>query len=160
MIKFWKLLNRAIFLTIFFIPIFLKPSLSEVKDIWQQSQNIKKTQSNPEFGNQQELPPTAINSTSKQQLAISSIQEVKIKKEANEIIFGIYDPVTTGIPVNFWSKIDSKVFHGLSSDLLSSRNSYATNQIIKKIFFSKVNLSEFDDKGLSYLNFVILFFGQ
>jgi len=40
--NFWKLLNRAIFLTIFFIPIFLQPSLADVKDIWKQSQNIKK----------------------------------------------------------------------------------------------------------------------
>ena len=118
--KFWKLLNRAIFLTIFFIPIFLQPSLADVKDIWKQSQNIKKIQSNSnsEFGSQQELPPTTINPTSQQQLGTSSIQEVKIKKETNEVIFGIYDPGTTGIPVNFWSGIDSKLFQGLSSDLL------------------------------------------
>ena len=160
--KFWKLLNRAIFLTIFFIPIFLQPSLADVKDIWKQSQNIKKIQpnSNSEFGSQQELPPTTINPTSQQQLGTSGIQEVKIKKETNEVIFGIYDPATTGIPVNFWSGIDSKLFQGLSSDLLSDPNSFATNYIIKKIFFSKVNLSEFDDKGMSYLNFISLFLAQ
>ena len=160
--KFWKLLNRAIFLTIFFIPIFLQPSLSDVKDIWQQSQNIKKTESKSisELGSQQELPPTTINLTSQQQLGTSSIQEVKIKKETDEIIFGIYDPVTTGIPVNFWHRIDSKLFESLSLDLLSSQNSFATNHIIKKIFFSKINLSEFDDKGMSYLNLISLFLAQ
>jgi len=160
--KFWKLLNRAIFLTIFFISIFLQPSLSDIKDIWKQSQNIKKIQpnSNSEFGSQQELPPTTINPTSQQQLGTSSIQEVKIKKETNEVIFGIYDPGTTGIPVNFWSGIDSKLFQTFSSDLLSGQNSFATNHIIKKIFFSKVNLSEFDDKGMSYLNFISLFLAQ
>lgn len=123
--KFWKLLNRAIFLTIFFISIFLQPSLSDIKDIWKQSQNIKKIQpnSNSEFGSQQELPPTTINPTSQQQLGTSSIQEVKIKKETNEVIFGIYDPGTTGIPVNFWSGIDSKLFQTFSSDLLSGQNS-------------------------------------
>lgn len=160
--KFWKLLNRAIFLTIFFIPILLQPSLSDVKDIWKQSQNIKKIESKPdsEFGSQQELPPTTINPTSQQQLGTSGIQEVKIKKETNEVIFGIYDPATTGIPVNFWSGIDSKLFQGLSSDLLSNSNSFATNYIIKKIFFSKVNLSEFDDKGIAYLNFISLFLAK
>ena len=160
--KFWKLLNRAIFLTIFFIPIFLQPSLSDVKDIWKQSQNIKKIESKPdsEFGSQQELPPTTINPASQQQLGTSSIQEVKIKKETNEVIFGIYDPATTGIPVNFWSGIDSKLFQDLSSDLLSDPNSFATNYTIKKIFFSKVNLSEFDDKGISYLNFISLFLAK
>ena len=160
--KFWKLLNRAIFLTIFFIPIFLQPSLADVKDIWKQSQNIKKIESKPdtEFNSQQELPLTTINPTSQQQLGASGIQEVKIKKETNEIIFGIYDPATTGIPVNFWSGIDSKLFQGLSSDLLSDLNSFATNYTIKKIFFSKVNLSEFDDKGISYLNFISLFLAK
>ena len=160
--KFWKLLNRAIFLTIFFIPIFLQPSLADVKDIWKQSQNIKKIESKPnsEFGSQQELPPTTINPTFQQQLGTSGIQEVKIKKETNEVIFGIYDPATTGIPVNFWSGIDSKLFQGLSSDLLSDPNSFATNYIIKKIFFSKVNLSEFDDKGIAYLNFISLFLAK
>ena len=160
--KFWKLLNRAIFLTIFFIPIFLQPSLADVKDIWKQSQNIKKieSKSDSEFGIQQELPPTTINPTSQQQLGTSGIQEVKIKKETNEVIFGIYDPATTGIPVNFWSGIDSKLFQGLSSDLLSNPNSFATNYIIKKIFFSKVNLLEFDDKGIAYLNFISLFLAK
>ena len=160
--KFWKLLNRAIFLTIFFIPIFLQPSLADVKDIWKQSQNIKKieSKSDSEFGSQQELPPTTINPTSQQQLGTSGIQEVKIKKETNEVIFGIYDPATTGIPVNFWSGIDSKLFQGLSSDLLSNPNSFATNYIIKKIFFSKVNLLEFDDKGIAYLNFISLFLAK
>jgi len=160
--KFWKLLNRAIFLTIFFIPIFLQPSLADVKDIWKQSQNIKKieSKSDSEFGSQQELPPTTINPTSQQQLGTSGIQEVKIKKETNEVIFGIYDPATTGIPVNFWSGIDSKLFQDLSSDLLSDPNSFATNYTIKKIFFSKVNLSEFDDKGISYLNFISLFLAK
>ena len=160
--KFWKLLNRAIFLTIFFIPIFLQPSLSDVKDIWKQSQNIKKIESKPdsEFGSQQELPPTTINPASQQQLGTSSIQEVKIKKEKNEVIFGIYDPARTGISVNFWSGIDSKLFQGLSSDLLNGPNSFATNHTIKKIFFSKVNLSEFDDKGISYLNFISLFLAK
>ncbi|MDC0413081.1 hypothetical protein OAM44_02230 [Pelagibacteraceae bacterium] len=160
--KFWKLLNRAIFLTIFFIPIFLQLSLADVKDIWKQSQNIKKIESKPdtEFNSQQELPLTTINPTSQQQLGTSGIQEVKIKKETNEIIFGIYDPATTGIPVNFWSGIDSKLFQGLSSDLLSDPNSFATNYTIKKIFFSKVNLSEFDDKGISYLNFISLFLAK
>ena len=160
--KFWKLLNRAIFLTIFLIPIFLQPSSADVKDIWKQSQNIKKieSKSDSEFGSQQELPPTTINPTSQQQLGISGIQEVKIKKETNEVIFGIYDPATTGIPVNFWSRIDSKVFQGLSSDFLSDPNSFATNYTIKKIFFSKVNLSEFDDKGISYLNFISFFLAK
>jgi hypothetical protein len=140
----------------------LQPSLSDIKDIWKQSQNIKKIQpnSNSEFGSQQELPPTTINPTSQQQLGTSSIQEVKIKKETNEVIFGIYDPGTTGIPVNFWSGIDSKLFQGLSSDLLSNPNSFATNYIIKKIFFSKVNLLEFDDKGIAYLNFISLFLAK
>jgi hypothetical protein len=140
----------------------LQPSLSDIKDIWKQSQNIKKIQpnSNSEFGSQQELPPTTINPTSQQQLGTSSIQEVKIKKETNEVIFGIYDPGTTGIPVNFWSGIDSKLFQTFSSDLLSGQNSFTTNHIIKKIFFSKVNLSEFDDKGMSYLNFISLFLAQ
>ena len=160
--KFWKLLNRSIFLTIFLIPIFLQPSSADVQDIWKQSQNIKKieSKSDSEFGSQQELPPTTINPTSQQQLGISGIQEVKIKKETNEVIFGIYDPATTGIPVNFWFGIDSKVFQGLSSDLLSDPNSFATNYIIKKIFFSKVNLSEFDDKGISYLNFISFFLAK
>ena len=140
----------------------MQPSLADVKDIWKQSQNIKKIESKPdsEFGSQQELPPTTINPTSQQQLGTSGIQEVKIKKETNEIIFGIYDPATTGIPVNFWSGIDSKLFQGLSSDLLSDPNSFATNYTIKKIFFSKVNLSEFDDKGISYLNFISLFLAK
>ena len=103
----------------------MQPSLSDIKDIWKQSQNIKKIQpnSNSEFGSQQELPPTTINPTSQQQLGTSSIQEVKIKKETNEVIFGIYDPGTTGIPVNFWSGIDSKLFQTFSSDLLSGQNS-------------------------------------
>ncbi|MDB9711732.1 hypothetical protein OAA42_01385 [Pelagibacteraceae bacterium] len=136
--------------------------MADVKDIWKQSQNIKKIESKPdtEFNSQQELPLTTINPTSQQQLGTSGIQEVKIKKETNEIIFGIYDPATTGIPVNFWSGIDSKLFQGLSSDLLSDPNSFATNYTIKKIFFSKVNLSEFDDKGISYLNFISLFLAK
>ena len=140
----------------------MQPSLADVKDIWKQSQNIKKieSKSDSEFGSQQELPPTTINPTSQQQLGTSGIQEVKIKKETNEVIFGIYDPATTGIPVNFWSGIDSKLFQGLSSDLLSNPNSFATNYIIKKIFFSKVNLSEFDDKGIAYLNFISLFLAK
>ena len=140
----------------------MQPSLADVKDIWKQSQNIKKieSKSDSEFGSQQELPPTTINPTSQQQLGTSGIQEVKIKKETNEVIFGIYDPATTGIPVNFWSGIDSKLFQGLSSDLLSDPNSFATNYTIKKIFFSKVNLSEFDDKGISYLNFISLFLAK
>lgn len=140
----------------------MQPSLADVKDIWKQSQNIKKieSKSDSEFGSQQELPPTTINPTSQQQLGTSGIQEVKIKKETNEVIFGIYDPATTGIPVNFWSGIDSKLFQDLSSDLLSDPNSFATNYTIKKIFFSKVNLSEFDDKGISYLNFISLFLAK
>ncbi len=140
----------------------MQPSSADVQDIWKQSQNIKKieSKSDSEFGSQQELPPTTINPTSQQQLGISGIQEVKIKKETNEVIFGIYDPATTGIPVNFWFGIDSKVFQGLSSDLLSDPNSFATNYIIKKIFFSKVNLSEFDDKGISYLNFISFFLAK
>jgi len=160
--KFWKLLNRAIFLTIFFTPLFLQPSLSDVKDIWQQSQSIKKIESkfNSAFDIKQELPLTTINSISQKQFSTSDIQEVKIKKKTNEIIFGIYDPRVTGIPVNFWSEIDSKVFKKLTSDLLSDQNSLATNHLIKKIFFSKINLSKFDDKGMSFLNFISFFLAQ
>ena len=71
----------------------MQPSSADVKDIWKQSQNIKKieSKSDSEFGSQQELPPTTINPTSQQQLGTSGIQEVKIKKETNEVIFGIYD---------------------------------------------------------------------
>jgi len=153
--KFWKLSNKLLLSSFFCCVLLAQPSLSETKDIWQQSKNIKpiENKENLEIQNKIELPPTTIGSIPKTELQISSINQSAIEKQDREVIFGIYDPKTTNIPINFWRNIPSNVFDNLGSEMFKSDNSYSTNELIKKIFFSKTNLSNLDDKGLGYLNF-------
>ena len=142
--KFWKLLSRTIFLVVFYAFVFLQPSFAEVKDIWQQSKEIKNIELNKDsaFDTKKELPLTTINSTAKPQLEIFNISQAEIEKGSKEVIFGIYDPVTTGVTVNFWSQASPKLFEDLSQSLIKADNSFVTNHLIKKIFFSKVDLSK------------------
>ena len=155
---FWKLLNKLIFSVLFCTILFVHPSLSEIKDIWQQSKIIKETESNKNLENQiqNELPPTTINQIPKAELQISNISQSAIEESSREVIFGIYDPGTTNIPVNFWNSIPADDFSNFQKAMLEGNNTIVTNQLISKIFFSKTNLSNFDDKGLAYLNFYIL----
>ena len=156
---FWKLLNKLIFSVLFCTILFVHPSLSEIKDIWQQSKIIKETKSNKNLENQiqNELPPTTINQIPKAELQISNISQSAIEESNREVIFGIYDPGTTNIPVNFWNSIPADDFSNFQKAMLEGNNTIVTNQLISKIFFSKTNLSNFDDKGLAYLNFVSAF---
>ena len=157
--KFWKLLSRTIFLVVFYAFVFLQPSFAEVKDIWQQSKEIKNIELNKDsaFDTKKELPLTTINSTAKPQLEIFNISQAEIEKGSKEVIFGIYDPVTTGVTVNFWSQASTKLFEDLSQSLIKADNSFVTNHLIKKIFFSKVDLSKLEDSGFAYLNFISSF---
>ena len=160
--KFWKLLSRTIFLVVFYAFVFLQPSFAEVKDIWQQSKEIKNIELNKDsaFDAKKELPLTTINSTAKPQLKIFNISQAEIEKGSKEVIFGIYDPVTTGVTVNFWSQASTKLFEDLSQSLIKADNSFVTNHLIKKIFFSKVDLSKLKDSGFAYLNFISSFLGN
>ena len=156
---FWKLLNKTIFLVVIHILVFLQPSFSEIKDIWKQSKEIKDTQlkENLILNKQKELPLTTIVSDPKAQLETFNINQAKIEKESKEFIFGIYDPSTTGISVNFWSNTDPNLFKDLSKTLIKSDNNFVTNHLIKKIFFSKVKISELNSSSLAYLDFISSF---
>ena len=160
--RFWKLLNRTIFLATLHVLIFLQPSFAEVKDIWQQSREIKSIELNKDstFDAKRDLPLTTINSTMKSQLEISNISQAEIKKKSKEVIFGIYDPNITGVAVNFWSQASPKLFEDLSQSLIKADNNFVTNHLIKKIFFSKVDLSKLEDNGFAYLNFISSFLGN
>lgn len=160
--KFWKLLSRIIFLVVFYALVFLQLSFAEIKDIWQKSKEIKNVELNKEsdFDVKKELPLTTINSTAESQLEIFNISQAEIEKNSKEIIFGIYDPAATGVAVNFWSKASPKLFEDLSQSLIKADNNFVTNHLIKKIFFSKVNLSKLEDGGFSYLNFISSFLGN
>ena len=153
------MLNKLIFSVLFCTILFVHPSLSEIKDIWQQSKTIKEIESNKNLETQiqNELPPTTINQIPKAELQISNISQSAIEESNKEVIFGIYDPGTTNIPVNFWNSIPADDFNNFQKIILEGNNTVATNQLISKIFFSKTNLSNFDDKGLAYLNFVSAF---
>lgn len=153
--KYWKLLNKLIINIFFCCVLVLQPAFSETKDIWQQSKSIVPSENkNLEIQTKIELPPTTLNQKSKTELQIPSVNQSTIDKENREIVFGIYDPKTTSIPINFWKSIPAEVFNNFNAEIFKNDYSISTNQLINRIFFSKTNLSDLDDKGLSYLNLI------
>ncbi len=151
----FKLLNRLVLLVLIFFISISHYVNAETKDIWQQSKEIKtsviKEETKPE-----QLPSTIFNVEKKDSvnLSITNIAETNIEEKNREIIFGIYDPEATGIPIDFWKNIDPIIFKDFEKAMLENQDNKAFQILIKKIFFSKINLNSFQDNGKAYLNFI------
>src|SRR6056300_1755130 len=151
----FKLLNRLLSLVIIFFISTFQYTFAETKDIWQQSKEIK-TNVIQEENKPEQLPSTIFNIEKKNttNLSIANIVETNIEEKNREIIFGIYDPEATGIPIDFWKNIDPVIFKDFEKAMLENQNNKAFQILIKKIFFSKINLNSFEDNGKAYLNFI------
>ena len=151
----FKLLNKLFLLVLIFFISISHYVNAETKDIWQQSKEIKtsviKEETKPE-----PLPSTIFNVEKKDSvnLSITNIAETNIEEKNREIIFGIYDPEATGIPIDFWKNIDPIIFKDFEKAMLENQDNKAFQILIKKIFFSKINLNSFQDNGKAYLNFI------
>ena len=151
----FKLLNRLVLLVLIFFVSISHYANAETKDIWQQSKEIK-TSAIKEEAKPEQLPSTIFNVEKKDSvnLSITNIAETNIEEKNREIIFGIYDPEATGIPIDFWKNIDPIIFKDFEKAMLENQDNKAFQILIKKIFFSKINLNSFQDNGKAYLNFI------
>ena len=102
-------------------------------------------------------PPTTILQIPKTELEISNISQTGIEQSNRQAIFGIYDPGATNIPVTFWDNISPEIFDSFRQTMAQGDNRRSVNQLIARVFFSKTNLSNHEDKGAAYLNFVSSF---
>ena len=158
--KFWKSSNKILYGVLLSTLLLVEISFSETpKDIWEQSKSIKKveTNNNLETQNKQELPPTTILQIPKTELEISNISQTEIEQSNRQAIFGIYDPGATNIPVTFWDNMSPEIFDSFRQTMAQGDNRRSVNQLIARVFFSKTNLSNHEDKGVAYLNFVSSF---
>ena len=158
--KFWKSSNKILYGVLLSTLLLAEISFSETpKDIWEQSKSIKKveTNNNLETQNKEELPPTTILQIPKTELEISNISQTEIEQSNRQAIFGIYDPGATNIPVTFWDNISPEIFDSFRQTMAQGDNRRSVNQLIARVFFSKTNLSNHEDKGVAYLNFVSSF---
>ena len=158
--KFWKSSNKILYGVLLSTLLLAEISFSETpRDIWEQSKSIKKveTNNNLETQNKQELPPTTILQIPKTELEISNISQTEIEQSNRQAIFGIYDPGATNIPVTFWDNISPEIFDSFRQTMAQGDNRRSVNQLIARVFFSKTNLSNHEDKGAAYLNFVSSF---
>ena len=158
--KFWKSSNKILYGVLLSTLLLAEISFSETpRDIWEQSKSIKKVETNNNFEtqNKQELPPTTILQIPKTELEISNISQTEIEQSNRQAIFGIYDPGATNIPVTFWDNISPEIFDSFRQTMAQGDNRRSVNQLIARVFFSKTNLSNHEDKGVAYLNFVSSF---
>ena len=158
--KFWKSSNKILYGVLLSTLLLAEISFSETpKDIWEQSKSIKKVETNNNFEtqNKEELPPTTILQIPKTELEISNISQTEIEQSNRQAIFGIYDPGATNIPVTFWDNISPEIFDSFRQTMAQGDNRRSVNQLIDRVFFSKTNLSNHEDKGAAYLNFVSSF---
>ena len=158
--KFWKSSNKILYGVLLSTLLLVEISFSETpKDIWEQSKSIKKveTNNNLETQNKEELPPTTILQIPKTELEISNISQTEIEQSNRQAIFGIYDPGATNIPVTFWDNMSPEIFDSFRQTMAQGDNRRSVNQLIARVFFSKTNLSNHEDKGVAYLNFVSSF---
>ena len=158
--KFWKSSNKILYGVLLSTLLLVEISFSETpKDIWEQSKSIKKVETNNNFEtqNKQELPPTTILQIPKTELEISNISQTEIEQSNRQAIFGIYDPGATNIPVTFWDNMSPEIFDSFRQTMAQGDNRRSVNQLIDRVFFSKTNLSNHEDKGAAYLNFVSSF---
>ena len=158
--KFWKSSNKILYGVLLSTLLLVEISFSETpKDIWEQSKSIKKveTNNNLETQNKEELPPTTILQIPKTELEISNISQTEIEQSNRQAIFGIYDPGATNIPVTFWDNMSPEIFDSFKQIMAQGDNRRSVNQLIARVFFSKTNLSNHEDKGVAYLNFVSSF---
>lgn len=158
--KFWKSSNKILFGVLLSTLLLAEISFSETpKDIWEQSKSIKEveTNTNSEARDKEELPPTTILQIPKTELEISSISQTEIEQSNRQAIFGIYDPSATNIPVTFWENVSPEIFDSFRQTMAQGDNRRSVNQLIARVFFSKTNLSNHEDKGIAYLNFVSSF---
>jgi len=158
--KFWKSSNKILYGVLLSTLLLAEISFSETpRDIWEQSKSIKKVETNNNFEtqNKQELPPTTILQIPKTELEISNISQTGIEQSNRQAIFGIYDPGATNIPVTFWDNISPEIFDSFKQTMAQGDNRRSVNQLIARVFFSKTNLSNHEDKGVAYLNFVSSF---
>ena len=158
--KFWKSSNKILYGVLLSTLLLAEISFSETpKDIWEQSKSIKKVETNNNFEtqNKEELPPTTILQIPKTELEISNISQTQIEQSNRQAIFGIYDPGATNIPVTFWENVSPEIFDSFRQTMAQGDNRRSVNQLIARVFFSKTNLSNHEDKGVAYLNFVSSF---
>lgn len=158
--KFWKSSNKILQSILLSTFLLVEISFSETpKDIWEQSKSIKKveTNNNVETQNKEELPPTTILQIPKTELEISNISQTEIEQSNRQAIFGIYDPSATNIPLTFWENMSPETFDSFRQTMAQGANRQSVNQLIARVFLSKTNLFNHEDKGIAYLNFVSSF---
>ena len=148
-----KLSNKII---IFFLLLtFPFNSFSQTKDIWQKSKELKieKKESTPNNSdnknqNNSDLPPTVFDKENTD-LKIGEVTQSS-EIQDNEIIFGLYEPDSTKINLNFWADIEPELYSQLMASLLETNNK-GLSKVAEKILFTKTNITVFEDKGKLHL---------
>ena len=148
-----KLSNKIIIF--FLLLIFPFNSFSQTKDIWQKSKELKieKKESTPNKSdnknqNNSDLPPTVFDKENTD-LKIGEVTQSS-EIQDNEIIFGLYEPDSTKINLNFWADIEPELYSQLMASLLETNNK-GLSKVAEKILFTKTNISVFEDKGKLHL---------
>ena len=152
--KLRKKLSKKIII-FFLLLIFPFNSFSQTKDIWQKSKELKieKKESTPNNSdnknqNNSDLPPTVFDKENTD-LKIGEVTQSS-EIQDNEIIFGLYEPDSTKINLNFWADIEPELYSQLMASLLETNNK-GLSKVAEKILFTKTNISVFEDKGKLHL---------
>lgn len=155
-----SLLKLSKNLIIIFLISFSLSSLvfADSKDIWQKSKQIKTDTKNENLEKEilkkkesNDLPPTIFDKE-KLNFGIQTISEAGSIKD-DEFIFGIYDPAQTEIGLDFWKDYEPNRVDEIFQKISTSK-SKSVNRLFEEVFFSKINLNAFPDKGERYLGVI------
>lgn len=149
-------LSKKIGIFIFLLGLATK-AISEPKDIWQQSKEIKnkekeiENQINVNKEKENDLPQTIFDKE-RPDFSINKISQTENIKD-DEIIFGLFEPDETKISLDFWSSIKDDHYDRATKVFKNSKQQSLIH-LLEKILFTKSNLKNFSDEGSDHLIFL------